>query len=70
MILFPSTGVFTDLGPMAVSMFFVTTVVAQFVYTLGGSGFAGANGSMMIEVVVSSSSMFQFTPWNWIVYGS
>ncbi|KAF8151705.1 hypothetical protein B0H34DRAFT_728658 [Crassisporium funariophilum] len=51
MIMFPSTGIFADLGPMGVSMFFVTTVVAQLVYTLGGSGFGGANGSMMIEVV-------------------
>jgi cellulose synthase/poly-beta-1,6-N-acetylglucosamine synthase-like glycosyltransferase len=32
-------------------------VVSQLVYTLGGSGFAGANGSMMIEVVVSWSSL-------------
>jgi len=38
-------------------MFFLTTVVSQLVYTLGGSGFAGANGSMMIEVVVGSSSI-------------
>jgi SulP family sulfate permease len=30
----------------------VRTLIAQLVYTLGGSGFAGANGSMMIEVVV------------------
>lgn len=52
MILFPATGVFADLGAMGVSMFFVTAVVAQLVYTFGGSGFAGANGSMMIEVVV------------------
>lgn len=52
MIIFPATGVFTDLGPMGVSMFFVSAVIAQLVYTLGGSGFAGANGSMMIEVVV------------------
>ncbi|KAF4622171.1 hypothetical protein D9613_009345 [Agrocybe pediades] len=51
MIIFPATGVFADLGPMGVSMFFVTTVIAQLVYTFGGSGFAGANGSMMIEVV-------------------
>ncbi|KAG5634183.1 hypothetical protein H0H81_003026 [Sphagnurus paluster] len=51
MILFPGTGVFADLGPMGVSMFFLTTVIAQSVYTAGGSGFAGANGSMMIEVV-------------------
>ena len=28
------------------------TLIAQLVYTFGGSGFAGANGSMMIEVVV------------------
>jgi sulfate permease, SulP family len=28
------------------------TVLSQFVYCLGGSGFAGANGSVMIEVVV------------------
>jgi len=53
MIIFPATGVFADLGPMGVSMFFVTTVIAQLVYTFGGSGFTGANGSMMIEVVVS-----------------
>ena len=52
MILFPAAGVFEDFGPMGVSMFFVTAVVAQLVYTFGGSGFAGANGSMMIEVVV------------------
>ncbi|EAU83619.2 vacuole protein [Coprinopsis cinerea okayama7 len=51
MIIFPATGVFAPLGPMGVSMFFVSAVVAQLVYTLGGSGFAGGNGSMMIEVV-------------------
>ncbi|KAH9475182.1 hypothetical protein JR316_0012293 [Psilocybe cubensis] len=51
MIIFPATGVFADLGPMGVSMFFVSAVVSQLVYTFGGSGFAGANGSMMIEVV-------------------
>ena len=53
MIIFPATGVFAGLGPMGVSMFFVTAIVSQLVYTFGGSGFAGANGSMMIEVVVS-----------------
>ncbi|TEB26440.1 hypothetical protein FA13DRAFT_1756329 [Coprinellus micaceus] len=51
MILFPATGVFTGLGPMGVSMFFVSAVVAQAVFTFGGSGFAGGNGSMMIEIV-------------------
>ncbi|KAJ7280204.1 sulfate transporter family-domain-containing protein [Mycena rebaudengoi] len=51
MILFPTTPPFSDLGPMGVSMFFMSTIVAQLTYTLGGSGIAGANGSMMIEVV-------------------
>ncbi|KAK2462413.1 hypothetical protein APHAL10511_005719 [Amanita phalloides] len=51
MIIFPSTGVFSGLGPMGVSMFFASCIVSQLVYTLGGSGFACANGSMMIEVV-------------------
>ncbi|KAF5347185.1 hypothetical protein D9758_011061 [Tetrapyrgos nigripes] len=40
---------------MGVSMFFVSCIVAQVVYSCGGrwagSGFSGANGSMMIEVV-------------------
>jgi len=53
MIIFPAAGVFADLGPMGVSMFFVSTVISQLTFTFGGSGFAGANGSMMIEVVVS-----------------
>jgi SulP family sulfate permease len=51
MIIFPAAGIFADLGGMGVSLFFVSAVIAQLVYTLGGSGFAGANGSMMIEVV-------------------
>lgn len=32
-----------------------STFISQLVYSAGGSGFAGANGSMMIEVVVSQS---------------
>ncbi|KAG6917412.1 hypothetical protein DXG01_002681 [Tephrocybe rancida] len=51
MIIFPGTGVFSELGPMGVSMFFLSTTLAQTVYAIGGSAFAGANGSMMIEVV-------------------
>jgi hypothetical protein len=39
---------------------FGSTVVAQLVYTLGGSGFAGANGSMMIEVVVRVLFLLRF----------
>ncbi|KAJ7207976.1 sulfate transporter family-domain-containing protein [Mycena pura] len=51
MIIFPTSPPFADLGPMGVSMFFVSCVVSQLTYSLGGSGFTGANGSMMIEVV-------------------
>ncbi|KAH8105254.1 sulfate transporter family-domain-containing protein [Cristinia sonorae] len=51
MIIFPAAGVFAGLGGVGVSMFFVSAVVSQLVYSAGGSGFAGANGSMMIEVV-------------------
>ncbi|KAF7293231.1 Sulfate transporter family protein [Mycena chlorophos] len=51
MIIFPATPPFDGLGPTGVSMFFVTCIVSQLVYTMGGSTFAGANGSMMIEVV-------------------
>jgi len=61
LIVFPSTGVFADLGPMGVSLFFVTAIIAQLVYTFGGSGFAGANGSMMIEVVVCISILNRIT---------
>jgi SulP family sulfate permease len=34
-----------------------STFVSQLVYSAGASGFAGANGSMMIEVVVSQTLM-------------
>ncbi|KAJ3888155.1 sulfate transporter family-domain-containing protein [Lentinula edodes] len=51
MIIFPTSAPFTNLGPMGVSMFFVSCILAQLCFTFGGSGFAGANGSMMIEVV-------------------
>ncbi|KAI0739439.1 sulfate transporter family-domain-containing protein [Daedaleopsis nitida] len=51
MIIFPASGVFADLGGVGVSMFFVSAIIAQVVYSAGASGFSGANGSMMIEVV-------------------
>ncbi|KAI0933274.1 hypothetical protein AcV7_004789 [Taiwanofungus camphoratus] len=51
MIIFPTSGVFSNLGGAGVSMFFVSAVISQLIYSAGGSGFAGANGSMMIEVV-------------------
>lgn len=52
MITFPtSMPIFANFGGDGVSMFFVTCIVSQLVYTLGGSVFKGGNGSMMIEVV-------------------
>lgn len=51
MILFPAGKMFEGFGPMGVSLFFVTAIISQLVYTFGGSAFAGGNGSMMIEVV-------------------
>jgi hypothetical protein len=85
MIIFPVTGEFMDLGPMGVSMFFVSyvihllwpvftfdglysTIVSQLVYSAGASGFAGANGSMMIEVVVSHSDSRIVEPLGHTIY--
>ncbi|KAF9909868.1 hypothetical protein EC991_007858 [Linnemannia zychae] len=52
MIIFPlNVAPFQALGPDGISMFFVSCIVSQLVYSLGGSAFKGGNGSMMIEVV-------------------
>ncbi|KAF9431534.1 hypothetical protein BGZ76_000190 [Entomortierella beljakovae] len=52
MIIFPlNSSPFQALGPDGISMFFVSCIVSQLVYSLGGSAFKGGNGSMMIEVV-------------------
>lgn len=52
LIIFPASyPMFADFGGDGVSMFFVTCVLSQLVFTLGGSIFKGGNGSMMIEVV-------------------
>ncbi|KAF9978483.1 hypothetical protein BGZ73_002148 [Actinomortierella ambigua] len=52
MIIFPlNMSPFQQLGPDGISMFFVSCVISQLVYSLGGSAFKGGNGSMMIEVV-------------------
>lgn len=53
MITFPtSVPAFANFGGIGVSMFFVSCLVAQLVFSGGGSIFAAGNGSMMIEVVV------------------
>ncbi|KAL8874400.1 MAG: hypothetical protein Q9174_000245 [Haloplaca sp. 1 TL-2023] len=52
MILFPlGQPVFADLGVDGISMFYVSCIVSQLVYSLGGSIFKGGIGSEMIEVV-------------------
>ncbi|SCV68526.1 BQ2448_647 [Microbotryum intermedium] len=52
LIMFPTNlPRFANFGGIGVSMFFVSCVISQLVYSSGGSIFKGGNGSMMIEVV-------------------
>lgn len=52
MILFPlGEPLFADLGADGISMFYVSTIVAQVVFSCGGSIFEGGIGSEMIEIV-------------------
>jgi sulfate permease, SulP family len=52
MILFPlGQSVFEDMGSDGISMFYVSTIIAQVVFSSGGSIFKGGIGSEMIEVV-------------------
>jgi SulP family sulfate permease len=52
MILFPlGEPIFSELGSDGISMFYVSTVIAQLVFSCGGSSFRGGIGSEMIEVV-------------------
>ncbi|MCJ1287118.1 hypothetical protein MMC26_006466 [Xylographa opegraphella] len=52
LILFPlGSVVFEGLGPDGISMFYISCIVSQLVYSLGGSIFKGGVGSEMIEVV-------------------
>ncbi|CAG8597490.1 66_t:CDS:10 [Acaulospora morrowiae] len=52
LITFPvNNAMFSTLGPDGISMFFVSCIVSQLVYSGGFSKFGGGNGSMMIEVV-------------------
>ncbi|KAF7587696.1 hypothetical protein BBP40_006855 [Aspergillus hancockii] len=52
MILFPlGEPIFSNLGSDGISMFYVSTIIAQLVFSCGGSIFRGGIGSEMIEVV-------------------
>lgn len=58
MILFPlANPIFANLGPAGLSMFYVSCVISQLVYSLGGSKFGSGVGSEMIEVVPFFHSM-------------
>ncbi|KAJ1566320.1 hypothetical protein HK405_010272, partial [Cladochytrium tenue] len=52
-IIFPALGASIPASaPQAgISMFLLSTIICQLVFSLGGSKFPGANGSMMIEVM-------------------
>lgn len=52
MILFPlGEAVFSELGSDGISMFYVSTIISQLVFSSGASVFKGGIGSEMIEVV-------------------
>jgi SulP family sulfate permease len=52
MILFPlGEPLFEKLGPAGISMFYVSCIISQLTFSLGGSIFKGGVGSEMIEVV-------------------
>ena len=57
MILFPlSQPPFTDLGPDGVSMFYISCIVSQLVYSCGGSIFRGGVGSEMVCFALTPST--------------
>ncbi|KAL3229963.1 hypothetical protein RNJ44_01326 [Nakaseomyces bracarensis] len=51
MIIFPITEpIFSHLGPTGISMFYISTIISQFVYSSGWSRFPSGIGSEMIEI--------------------
>ena len=51
MILFPlGQPIFASLGPDGISMFYVSCIVSQLVYSCGGSTFRGGIGSEMVNI--------------------
>lgn len=58
MIMFPiGEAIFSDMAPTGLSMFYISTVISQLVYSLGGSAFKSGIGSEMIEVTPFFHSM-------------
>jgi len=65
MILFPlGEDIFEDTGPDGISMFYVSCIVSQLVYSLGGSRFKGGVGSEMVITIGKFSSRLA----NYFVY--
>lgn len=51
MIIFPITEpLFSHLGPTGISMFYISTIICQFIFSSGWSNFPNSIGSEMIEV--------------------
>jgi hypothetical protein len=58
MILFPlGQPIFEKLGPDGISMFYVSCIISQLVFSLGGSVFKGGIGSEMVHCRISSPLM-------------
>ena len=54
MILFPlGQPIFASLGPDGISMFYVSCIVSQLVYSCGGSIFKGGIGSEMVRFALN-----------------
>lgn len=52
MILFPlGQPIFEKLGPDGISMFYLSCIISQLVYSLGGSAFKGGIGSEMVLII-------------------
>ena len=53
MILFPlGQPMFEKLGPDGISMFYVSCIISQLVFSLGGSAFKGGIGSEMVQKIL------------------
>jgi len=58
MILFPlGQPIFAKLGPDGISMFYVSCIISQLVYSLGGSVFKGGIGSEMVMESQTSTNI-------------
>jgi sulfate permease, SulP family len=72
MILFPlGQPIFEKLGPDGISMFYVSCIISQLVYSLGGSVFKGGIGSEMVlnlVFILTEDRSGSFLPYDGICY--